>query len=350
MGKSRMEDRVATLLREGETAARASQKAEARSKFRAVLSLDPANVAALLWMAWLDNDPRASLVYVERALTFAPHHPQAHAALRWAHDRAAAPAPFEPLSRYARLRNRIFVAWGEAEASLLTKRKGFLVIVGLLVILIVAALLLFRSTDIPVLAALVPTSSPIPTTRVPASPSPMFSPTSTSTRTPTPTPTASATPKPTLTSTPTLTPTATPHPAIATAPPFPPTVTLAPSSIDSNVHWIDIDLTQQTLTAYAGETPVRTMLVSTGLPRTPTPVGRYQIQTKLRYDDMSGPGYYLPAVPYVMYFYGGYGLHGTYWHTNFGHPMSHGCVNLPTSEAEWLFYWAAVGTPVNVHW
>jgi lipoprotein-anchoring transpeptidase ErfK/SrfK len=49
-----------------------------------------------------------------------------------------------------------------------------------------------------------------------------------------------------------------------------------------------------------------------------------------------------------MYFYKGYGLHGTYWHDNFGHPMSHGCVNLPTPEAAWLYTWAEIGTPVLV--
>jgi lipoprotein-anchoring transpeptidase ErfK/SrfK len=116
------------------------------------------------------------------------------------------------------------------------------------------------------------------------------------------------------------------------------------------VRWIDVDLTHQTLTAYVGQTPVRTAPVSTGLPRTPTPTGQYRIWTKLRRDAMSGPGYYLPNVPYVMYFYRGYGLHGTYWHSNFGHPMSHGCVNLPTAEAEWLFHWAEVGTLVNIHY
>ncbi len=104
------------------------------------------------------------------------------------------------------------------------------------------------------------------------------------------------------------------------------------------------------LTAYEGNVPVRVIAVSTGLPRTPTPTGQFRIWAKLRYDDMSGPGYYLPNVPYVMYFYGGYGLHGTYWHNNFGRPMSHGCVNLPTSEAEWLFHWAEVGTLVNIHY
>ena len=111
-----------------------------------------------------------------------------------------------------------------------------------------------------------------------------------------------------------------------------------------------MDLTHQRLTAYVGQTLVRTTLVSTGLSRTPTPVGQYHIWIKLRYDDMSGPGYYLPNVPYTMYFYGGYGLHGTYWHNNFGRPMSHGCVNLPTSEAEWLFNWAKVGTLVDIHY
>jgi lipoprotein-anchoring transpeptidase ErfK/SrfK len=64
---------------------------------------------------------------------------------------------------------------------------------------------------------------------------------------------------------------------------------------------------------------------------------------------MEGPGYYLADVPYVMYFHMGYGLHGVFWHANFGQPMSHGCVNMPTAEAEWLFHWADVGTLVNVH-
>jgi len=113
--------------------------------------------------------------------------------------------------------------------------------------------------------------------------------------------------------------------------------------------WIDIDLSVQRLTAYAGNTPVRSIVVSTGLPRTPTPTGRYRIYVKYASAAMSGPGYYYPRVPYVMYFYRGYSLHGTYWHSNFGRRMSHGCVNLPTSEARWLYTWALVGTLVNIH-
>jgi LysM repeat protein len=114
--------------------------------------------------------------------------------------------------------------------------------------------------------------------------------------------------------------------------------------------WIDVNLSAQRVTAYEGNTPVRSALASTGLPATPTPTGRYRIYVKYVSTQMTGPGYYLPNVPYTMYFYRGYSLHGTYWHANFGRPMSHGCVNLPTYEAQWLFNWAPVGTLVNVHY
>ena len=89
--------------------------------------------------------------------------------------------------------------------------------------------------------------------------------------------------------------------------------------------------------AYEGKTVVRTFLVSTGTAAHPTVTGRFRIYAKYLYDDMAGPGYYLPNVPYTMYFYEGYSLHGTYWHHNFGHPMSHGCVNMRTPDAGWVF-------------
>ncbi len=113
--------------------------------------------------------------------------------------------------------------------------------------------------------------------------------------------------------------------------------------------WIDINLSRQTLTAYEGSTPVLQAVVSTGTRRYPTPTGRFAIQRKYRYTHMSGPGYSLPNVPYAMFFYGGYAIHGTYWHDNFGTPMSHGCINMRTDQAGWLFNWAPVGTPVVIH-
>jgi lipoprotein-anchoring transpeptidase ErfK/SrfK len=104
------------------------------------------------------------------------------------------------------------------------------------------------------------------------------------------------------------------------------------------------------LYAYEGDTIVASFLVSTGVSQYPTVTGEYHIYIKLLSTDMSGPGYYLPNVPYTMYFYKGYGIHGTYWHNNFGTPMSHGCVNMYTPDAEWMFNWASEGTLVNVHY
>ncbi len=113
---------------------------------------------------------------------------------------------------------------------------------------------------------------------------------------------------------------------------------------------ITVKLRQQRTYAYENGVLVRSVLVSTGLPGTPTVQGDYRIYVKYKAQLMTGPGYYLPGVPWVMYFYQGYSFHGTYWHHNFGRPMSHGCVNMPTEEALWLFNWAEVGTPVHVEW
>ncbi len=121
-------------------------------------------------------------------------------------------------------------------------------------------------------------------------------------------------------------------------------------SSGSGQHWIDVNLSQQMVYAYEGDNIANSFLVSTGTWLHPTLTGRYHVYVKLRYTDMSGPDYYLPNVPYTMYFFRGYGLHGTYWHHNFGTPMSHGCVNLSIPDAEWLYNFASVGTLVNVHY
>lgn len=118
----------------------------------------------------------------------------------------------------------------------------------------------------------------------------------------------------------------------------------------STERWIDIDLSSQTVSAYEGQEVVVTFLVSTGTFRYPTVTGRYWIYHKFETDDMSGPGYFFEDVPYTMYFHKGYGLHGTYWHENFGTPMSHGCINLTIEDAKWLFEFAEVKTMVNVHY
>jgi lipoprotein-anchoring transpeptidase ErfK/SrfK len=120
-------------------------------------------------------------------------------------------------------------------------------------------------------------------------------------------------------------------------------------AIAKGERWIEVDTIHQTVHAWEGSELVRSFLVSTGKPSTPTVTGQYNIWIKLRYDDMRGPGYNLKDVPYVMYFYKGYGLHGTYWHNDFGNPRSAGCVNLRTDDAAWLYNFAEVGTLVDVH-
>ena len=121
----------------------------------------------------------------------------------------------------------------------------------------------------------------------------------------------------------------------------------------TNEHrWIEVDLSEQKLKAWDGGSLYLETPVSTGLPWWPTPTGEFRIWIKLRATKMEGGEgdyyYYLPNVPYVMYFennevpnWRGFGLHGTYWHDDFGTQRSHGCVNLPTPVAERLYYWVS---------
>jgi hypothetical protein len=132
--------------------------------------------------------------------------------------------------------------------------------------------------------------------------------------------------------------------------------------------WIDVELASQTLVAYEGERPVYATMVSTG--RGPqgsdgaTPMGVHRIWVKLLASDMDNverddldAHYSLEDVPYVQFFDNAVGLHGTYWHRDFGRMKSHGCVNLAPLDARWLFaftgprlpsgWTAAYPTPVD---
>ncbi|GAB4467491.1 MAG: hypothetical protein Kow00124_00450 [Anaerolineae bacterium] len=131
---------------------------------------------------------------------------------------------------------------------------------------------------------------------------------------------------------------------------IPAPLTPPPPSASVEGKLILVDLSEQMVYVYENNVLLHQFLVSTGLPATPTVVGDFKIYLKYSSQRMRGPGYDLPGVPWVMYFYKGYGLHGTYWHSNFGQPMSHGCVNMRTDEAAWLYNWAPIGTPVKVQW
>lgn len=119
---------------------------------------------------------------------------------------------------------------------------------------------------------------------------------------------------------------------------------------------IVVDLSQETLYAYDGDTLFMQESISTGLELTPTSPGTFSVYKKTPSRYMQGPipevsdQYYdLPGVPWNLYFtYGGAVIHGAYWHDHFGQPWSHGCVNLPPQKAKELYLWADVGTKVIV--
>jgi len=125
------------------------------------------------------------------------------------------------------------------------------------------------------------------------------------------------------------------------------TETVAPAS---GKRWIEVNLSTQTLIAWQGDVAVMNTNISSGVRNTPTVTGRFQINSKLPSQRMYGPGYDLPNVPWVMYFFSNYAIHGAYWHNNFGTPMSHGCVNMRVGESGTLYNWASIGTEVYVHY
>lgn len=114
--------------------------------------------------------------------------------------------------------------------------------------------------------------------------------------------------------------------------------------------WIEVTLAEQKVRAWEGNKLVMEFSISSGK-WSPTPTGTFNIWYKTRSQAMSGGSkelgtyYFLPNVPHNMFFYKGYALHGAYWHNNFGHPMSHGCVNEPLAAAAQIFEWAGPVVP-----
>jgi hypothetical protein len=157
--------------------------------------------------------------------------------------------------------------------------------------------------------------------------------------------------------------------------------TLAPLSPDVPVakKRVEVNLTTQTLTAFEGDQQIFKTIISSGLPNGPrdanglstkTPQGEFRIMDKMPAKHMGNGNlfadaddYELPGVPWTSFFTPqGHAFHGTYWHDNFGVPMSRGCINMRTEEAKWLFLWAlpkhelgksynrGFGTLVQIHY
>ncbi len=110
-----------------------------------------------------------------------------------------------------------------------------------------------------------------------------------------------------------------------------------------------VDLTTQQLRYYLNDVEVGSMPISSGVLATPTPTGEFAIMRKLPVHRYVGPGYDLPNTKWNLEFKRSFYLHGAYWHNQFGiRPMSHGCVNIATKNAEKLYAFLDVGDMVSI--
>ncbi len=377
------------LLRRGD-------KAAARQLGERAAFLAPEMEDVWLILTASDPDPHEALAYAQKALEITPQSARARRAVEWASGRLTPPqASVEPkqpkvvpspVDALTSLPSKHAYQTAVTMPALKSQGRNWLLpalLSGLTCVLLGFAVL-FALTS-PALASIVSSvRAPAPTPEILWAPAEIVKPAAApigvsafaqaaDTATPVPTdipPTSVPTEEPTASQAPTDVPTEAPAvaPAVTETPgsmvlevvPDTPTseyvapTNSAPSdqyaSSGNGERWIDVDLSNQRVYAYEGDVIVNSFIVSTGTWLTPTVTGKYNIYVKIRSGSMHGPGYFLPDVPYIMYFYKGYGLHGTYWHNNFGTPMSHGCVNLRTDDAAWLFNWASVGTLVNVHY
>jgi lipoprotein-anchoring transpeptidase ErfK/SrfK len=332
-----------SALKKARHAFKRGDKQKARYWAQEAVSQSPDNEDAWLWLASV-SEPRASVAYFNQALEVNPKSTRARNGMHWAVQRLrATEVPLLPrrdiveesIPSYHLIRHRSFL-----KLSILPLATSLIVIFVLMIVWISSPL--FSSLGVKAFSG----DSPLLFAQVGLNKA---------TRTPTPTytPTATFTPSPTLTptNTPTPLPTNTPEPTSTPEPTDTPVVNYNPAPvINVSSRWIDVNLSEQRTYAYDGNQLIRSFIVSTGTWQHPTVTGQYRVYVKYVSAPMSGPGYYLPNVPYIMYFYRGYGLHGTYWHNNFGTPMSHGCINLTIPDSEWLYNWASVGTLVNIHY
>jgi lipoprotein-anchoring transpeptidase ErfK/SrfK len=338
--------------------------------------------------------PKASVAFIERALQLNPESPRARKGMQWALKRLQEVPPETTLEQTVEQKKTLETTKQVKAIKRSTPTKkdrrallypGLLLVLGCMVLLLAA----WTASTSPVLASLlVGTSQPVEAkhprvwarveiakpAQAAADPAPVLAdvqptlPPPTPTLVPTLEPTAIPTQEP-ATSVPEGEASATPEEATATPggslvmeiivdTPVP---TAGPEQASESskpqvapegngVRWIEVNLSEQRVYAWEGDVLMNSFLVSTGTWATPTVTGTFKIWHKTPMQAMSGPGYYLPDVPYVMYFYKDYGIHGTYWHNNFGTPMSHGCVNLTIPDSQWLYNWASYGTTVKVHY
>jgi lipoprotein-anchoring transpeptidase ErfK/SrfK len=351
------------LLKQAKTAVQQGNPQQARRLLQQAVRQDPQDYRAWLWLATVAPTPHASLEYINRADMLAPNNATVQKARRWAEKRLAQAAPAaEALTLPAPRTNRrqlpilrwlaivlgvlllgvsTVYAWQYFQPG--SENNSASDSASMETAVLSSSLTTNNQTDIDNSAAAVTVQATTTQTPQPYVPAKLIA--STGADQPRPTWTVTPTPSPTPTPTPTAIPTFV-NPNYQDA--------VRPFGVGANERWIDVNLTTQTLRAYEGDTAVFTTLISSGTWEHPTVTGQFRIWLTYESQTMDGSllgyDYYLENVPYVMYFYQDYALHGTFWHSNFGTPMSHGCVNLETSDAAWIYNFVSIGTLVNVHY
>jgi lipoprotein-anchoring transpeptidase ErfK/SrfK len=131
--------------------------------------------------------------------------------------------------------------------------------------------------------------------------------------------------------------------------------TARPAEVSPGERWIDVDTAREILTVYDGDEPIFVTLVSTGQGRPgtrySTPRGVHRVEYKVpsakmdNVDEGGDPPYSFEDVPWAQYFHKEVAIHGAYWHQRFGHPVSHGCVNLTPADAERVYALTRASTP-----
>ncbi|WP_420630909.1 L,D-transpeptidase family protein [Candidatus Leptofilum sp.] len=348
------------LLNRAKTAVQQKNHAQARRLLQQAVRQDPQDYRGWLWLASVAPTPQASLEYVNRADMLAPNNVTVQKARRWAEKRLSSTEQVAPAAitipaedhkrRWPQLARWLAIAlvvlllgMGGVYAWQYFQPAAAEPMVDTAVLASSLTNNNQTKADNPDVAAAVPAKVTATQTPQPYVPAKQIA--NIGSDQPRPTWTVTPTPSPTPTPTPTVIPTFV-NPNYQDA--------VRPFGVGLNERWIDVNLTTQTLTAYEGDIAVFTTLISSGTWEHPTVTGQFRIWLEYESQTMDGRllgyDYYLENVPYVMYFYQDYALHGTFWHSNFGTPMSHGCVNLETNDAAWLYNFATIGTLVNVHY
>jgi len=304
-GQSVSTAEIKHLIDLGTSAAEAGDWVTARRFFAQVLGREPTNEDALLWQAGLAEDPYEAIAYLKLVLNLNSESTRAKGGFEWALSRL-------PPDEQQRLRATLPQSETKAKRWAPPFRYLWSALLRITALFCIAVGGLAVTDNLDDLRALVVANAHTPT----------------AVSTPTSVPALAAT----STYAPTLVASAT-RPASPT--PGPPTAQPVLGE-----KWIDVDLSAQTLVAYDGAVEVLRTMVSTGAPQTPTVTGRFRIYSKLVSQTIRGNNYIQANVPFIMYFYDDYCLHGAYWHNDFGRAQSHGCVNLPIPDAQWLFQWA----------